>query len=77
MINNKERWIYVRGYKPPDVKLTVFISAFILACDHILKRSSNVIALCDYDCNSMSDNALQDLSVSFDMHKLVSAPTGH
>ena len=36
-MNNKERWIYVVGYKPPNVKGPIFIDAFSLMCDLILK----------------------------------------
>ena len=32
---------------------------------------------CDYNCNFMSDNALKDICISFDMHNLVGAPTCH
>ena len=75
VMNNKERSIYVMGYKPPDVRRSVFIDAFSLMCDLILKESNNVIVLGDYNCNFMSDNALKDICISFDMHNLVSAPT--
>ena len=27
-MNNKERWIYVVGYKPPNVKSSVFIDTY-------------------------------------------------
>ena len=77
VMNDKERWIYVMGYKPPDVRRSVFIDAFSLMCDLILKESNNVIVLGDYNCNFMSDNALKDICISFDMHNLVSAPTCH
>ena len=46
-------------------------------CDLILKESNNVIVLGDYNCIFMSDNALKDICISFDMHNLVSAPTCH
>ena len=77
VMNDKERWIYVMGYKPPDVRRSVFIDTFSLMCDLILKESNNVIVLGDYNCNFMSDNALKDICISFDMHNLVSAPTCH
>ena len=36
-MNNKDRLIYVVGYKPPNVQGSVFIDAFSLMCDLILK----------------------------------------
>ena len=77
VMNDKERWIYVMSYKPPDVRRSVFIDAFSLMCDLILKESNNVIILGDYNCNFISDNALKDICISFNMHNLVSAPTCH
>ena len=77
VMNNKERWVYVMGYKPPDVRRSVFIDAFSLICDLILQESNNVIVLGDYNCNFMSDNALKDICISFGMHNLVNAPTCH
>ena len=73
VMDNKEWWVYVMGYKPPDV----FIDAFSLMCDLILKESNNVVVPGDYNCNFMSDNALKDICISFDIHNLVSAPTCH
>ena len=37
VMNDQERWINVMGYKPPDVRRSVFIDAFSLMCDLILK----------------------------------------
>ena len=76
-MNAKERWIYVMGYKPPNVTSSVFIDAFSLLCDLILKESNNVIVLGDYNCNFMSENALKDLCTSFDIHNIVNVPTCH
>ena len=76
-MNTKERWIYVVGYKPPNVKSSVFIDTFCLMCDLILNESNNVMILGDYNCDFMSDNALKDLCISYDIHNLVSAPTCH
>ena len=76
-MNAKERWIYVMGYKPPNVTSSVFIDAFSLMCDLILKESNNVIVLGDYNCNFMSENALKDLCTSFDIHNIVNVPTCH
>ena len=77
VMNDKECWIYVMSYKPPDVRRSVFIEAFSSMCDLILKESNNVIILGDYNCNFISDNALKDICISFNMHNLVSAPTCH
>ena len=76
-MNAKERWIYVMGYKPPNVTSSVFIDAFSLMCDVILKESNNVIVLGDYNCNFMSENALKDPCTSFDIHNIVNVPTCH
>ena len=43
LMNNKERWIYVMGYKPPDMKLCVFIDDFSLMCDLILKGCNHIM----------------------------------
>ena len=71
--DSKERWMYVMGYKPPDIKTSLFVNTFSLMCDLILKESNNVIVLGDY--NFMSDNELKDLCISFDIHNLVNTPT--
>ena len=78
-MNNKERWICVVGYKPPNVKGSVFIDAFSLSlmCDLILQESNNVITLCDYNYDLMTNNVLKDLCISYDIQNLVSAPTCH
>ena len=73
--DSKERWMYVMGYKPPDIKTSLFVNTFSLMCDLILKESNNVIVLGDYNCNFMSDNELKDLCISFDIHNLVNTPT--
>ena len=73
--DSKERWMYVTGYKPPDIKTSLFINTFSLMCDLILKESHNVIVLGDYNFNFMSDNELKDLCISVDIHNLVSTPT--
>ena len=73
-MNNKELWIYVVGYKPPNVKSSVFIDAFSLMRDLILKESNNVVILGDYNCDFMSVNALKDLCIFYDIHNLVSSP---
>ena len=28
MVNHKDKWLYVLGYKPPDIKKSVFENAF-------------------------------------------------
>ena len=71
----KERWVYVMGYKPPNIKTSLFVNAFSLMCDLILKESNNVIILGDHNCYFMYDNELTDLCISFDIHDLVSTPT--
>ena len=76
-MNNKERWIYVMCYKPPNVKGSVFIDAFSLLCDLILKESNNVIILGDNNYDFMTDNVLRDLCIFYDIQNLVSAPTCH
>ena len=76
-MNNKERWIYVVAYKPPNVKGSVFIDAFSLMCDLILKESNNVIILGDYNYDFMTDNLLKDLCISYDIQNLVTASTCH
>ena len=66
-MNNKERWIYVVGYKPLNAKSSVFIDAFSMMCDLILKESNNVIILGDYNCDFMSGNILKVLCISYDI----------
>ena len=73
--DSKGRWMYVMGYKPPDIKTSLFVNTFSLMCDLILKESNYVIVLGDYNCNFMSDNELKDLCISFDIHNLVNTPT--
>ena len=41
MVNHKEKWLYVLGYKPPDIKKSVFENAFQLLCDVIMNTGGN------------------------------------
>ena len=56
MLNKKERWIYVLGYKPPSIADSVFKNAFDLLCDVVLSESQNVVLLGDYNCDFLVDN---------------------
>ena len=58
MVNHKEKWLYVLGYKPPDIKKSVFENAFQLLCDVIMNESSNIVLLGDYNCNLLEENFL-------------------
>ena len=49
-LNYKEKWLYVLGYKSPEMKNSVFGNAFQFLCDVILNESSNIVLLGDYNC---------------------------
>ena len=77
VLHNKERWIYVLGYKPPNKNDSTFLDAFCLMGDIVINESENIVILGDYNCDFMVDNALKDACVSFDLHKFVTSPTCH
>ena len=58
MVNHKEKWLYMLGYKPPDIKKSVFENAFQLLCDIIMNESSNIVLLEGYNCNLLEENSL-------------------
>ena len=77
VLHNKECWIYVLGYKPPNINDSTFLDAFCLMGDIVMNESENIVIIGDYNCDFMVDNALQDACVSFDLHNVVASPTCH
>ena len=78
VLHNKERWIYVLGYKPPNINDSTFLDAFCLMGDIVMNESENIVIIGDYNCDLMVHNALKNACVSFDLHNLVtSSPTFH
>ena len=75
VLHNKERCIYVLGYKPPNINDSTFLDVFCLMGDIVMNESENIVIIGDYNCDFMVDNALQDACVSFDLHNLVTSPT--
>ena len=75
MVNHKEKWLYVLGYKPPDIKKSVFENAFQLLCDVIMNESSNIVLLGDYNCNLLEENSLVHTCETYDLHNLVTSAT--
>ena len=43
MVNHKEKWLYALGYKPPEIKKSVFDNVFQLFCDVLMNESSNIV----------------------------------
>ena len=73
--NYKEKWLYVLGYKPPEIKNSVFENAFQFLCDVILNESSNIVLLGDYNCNLLEENSLAHTCDTYDLHNLVTSAT--
>ena len=65
-LNYKETWLYVLGYKPPEIKNSVFENAFQFLCDVILNESSNIVLLGDYNCNLLEENSLAHTCDTYD-----------
>ena len=42
IMDSKERWMYVMGYKPPNIKASLFVDTFSLMCDIFLKMQFHV-----------------------------------
>ena len=63
-LNSKERWLYVLGYKPPNI-----------LCDKLLNESQNIVILGDHDYDSLKENGLSNACVSFDLHNVIKGPT--
>ena len=74
-LREKERWIYIVGYKPPGIKDTAVYDVLSTMCDLILQESENVVILGDYNCDFMVDNPLKDICETFDLQNLVNDPT--
>ena len=77
VLHNKERWIYVLGYKPPNINDSTFLDAFCLMGDIVTNESENIVTIGDYNCDFMVDNASKDACVSFDLYNFVTSPTCH
>ena len=75
MVNHKEKWLYMLGYKPPDIKKSVFENAFQLLCDIIMNESSNIVLLGGYNCNLLEENSLVHTCETYDLHNLVTFDT--
>ena len=45
----KDCWVYVLGYKPPNVMISNFKDTFTLVCDAIIKEILSVVNLGDYN----------------------------
>ena len=69
-LNNKEKWLYELGYKPPEIKNPVFENAFEFLCDVIMNESSNIVLLGDYNYNYLAHTC--DI---YDLHNLVTSAT--
>ena len=70
MVNHKEKWLYALGYKPPEIKKSVFDNAFQFLCDVMLNESSNIVLLGDYNCN-LEENSLSHSCDTYELHNLV------
>jgi len=57
MMGEKEKWIYVLGYKPPNITKSVFENAFSFMCDVVINETSNLIVLGDYNHNLLEENS--------------------
>ena len=54
-LNHKEKWLYALGYKPPEIKNSVFENAFQFLCDVMMNESSNIVLLGDYNYNLLEE----------------------
>ena len=72
MVNHKEKWFYELGYKPPDIKKSVFENAFQLLCDVIMNESSKIVLLGEY---LLEENSLVHTYETYDLHNLVTSAT--
>ena len=75
ILNSKERWLYVLGYKPPSVKSNDMLNAFNILCDKLLNESQNIVILGDYNYDFLKQNDLSNACVSFDLHNIIKGPT--
>ena len=74
ILNSKERWLYVLGYKPPSVKSTHMLNAFNILCDELLNESQTIMILGDYNYDFLKQNDLGNACVSFDLHNIIKGP---
>ena len=75
ILNSKEKWLYVLGYKPPSVKSNDMLNAFNILCDKLLNESQNIVILGDYNYDFLKQNDLSNACVSFDLHNIIKGPT--
>ena len=71
MVNYKEKWLYVLGYKPPDIKKSVFENAFQLLRDVIMNETSKIVLLGDYDFNLLEENSIVPTCETYDEAKTI------
>ena len=74
ILNSKERWLYVLGYKPPNVKSNDMLNAFNILCDKLLNESQNIVIWGDYNYDFLKQNDLSNACVSFDLHNIIKGP---
>ena len=58
MFTSKDRWLYVLGYKPPNVMISKFEDTFALLCDVVIKETANVVILGDFNCDQLKNDSL-------------------
>ena len=75
ILNSKERWLYVLGYKQPSVKSNDMLNAFNILCDKLFNESQNIVILGDYNYDFLKKNDLSNACVSFDLHNIIKSPT--
>ena len=74
-LNHKEKWLYALGYKPPEIKNSVFQNAFQFLCDAVMNESSNIVLSGDYDYNLLEKNSIAHTCDTYDLHNLVTSAT--
>ena len=73
-VNHIEKWLYALGYKPAEIKNSVFDNVFQLLCDVMMNESSNIVLLGDCNCNLLKENSLAHICDTY-LRNLVTSAT--